>query len=110
MGRMVGPLYIHTYMILSLPPFPSHGPSPSSAFFLPIGVHSVCVALLGERADITYSPNDTDPDHLVSYINGLGFTASLLSHGDISEEGKVDLEVQSSTIPYTTCFNYMYMI
>ena len=57
-------------------------------------MHSVRVALLAEKADISYSPEETDPDQIVSMIKAIGFDASVLSLGDGSEGGKVDLEVR----------------
>ena len=51
------------------------------------------MALLAEKADICYNPEETDPDRIVSHIKDLGFEASILSLGDGSEKGKVDLEV-----------------
>ena len=51
------------------------------------------VALLTNRADITYKPSLTSPDSLVSDINSLGFKAELLSEGEGPDHGCVNLEV-----------------
>ena len=57
------------------------------------GIHSVCVALLAEKAVISYMAGVTDPDQIVSMIRSLGFRAEILSLDGDSEGGKVDLEV-----------------
>lgn len=58
------------------------------------GIYSATVALLAEKADISYDPNVTDPDKISSAILGLGYNAQLLSQGEGLESGTVDLEVQ----------------
>ena len=63
-------------------------------YLLPsLGVHHVQVALLTNRADITYKPGLTSPDSLVSDINSLGFRAEVLSEGEGPDHGCVNLEV-----------------
>ncbi len=59
-----------------------------------LGIHSVRVALLAEKAEISYMSGVIDPDQIVSMIGSLGFGAKILSLDGNSEGGKVDLEVQ----------------
>ena len=61
-----------------------------------LGVHSVLVALLAEKADIQYDSELTDPDKLVAEIVSLGFGANLLSDGEGYQQGKVELIVSTS--------------
>ncbi|XP_019862991.1 PREDICTED: copper-transporting ATPase 1-like [Amphimedon queenslandica] len=61
------------------------------------GVYSATVALLAEKADVSYDPNVTDPDKISSAILGLGYNAQLLSQGEGLESGTVDLEVTGMT-------------
>ena len=65
-----------------------------------IGVHSVVVALLSEKADIQYNPEQTDPDKLVREISSLGFEANLIADQDGYQQGKIDLIV-SALKPHT---------
>ena len=51
------------------------------------------VALLAEKADIQYKPDETSPDVLVREIKSLGFGAQLMSEGEGYQEGKIDLIV-----------------
>ena len=53
------------------------------------------VALLAEKADIQYDPEDTDPDSIVQEIKSLGFGAELLSETEGYQEGKLDLIVSA---------------
>ena len=70
------------------------------AHYVHIGVHSVVVALLSEKADIQYNPEQTDPDKLVREISSLGFEANLIADQDGYQQGKIDLIV-SALIPHT---------
>ena len=60
------------------------------------GVFSVRVALLAEKADIQFDPDETDANTLVSDIKGLGFGAQFIGESQGSEEGKVDLVVRNT--------------
>lgn len=51
------------------------------------------MALLSEKADIHYYPEETDPDQLVKAIKELGFGASLISEQDDCQQGKLDITV-----------------
>ena len=53
------------------------------------------MALLAEKADIQYDSELTDPDQLVSEIQGLGFGATLLSDSEGYQQGKLDLIVST---------------
>ncbi len=63
-----------------------------------LGIHSVRVALLAEKAEISYMSGVIDPDQIVSMIGSLGFGAKILSLDGNSEGGKVDLEVLINVI------------
>ncbi len=52
------------------------------------------VALLSEKADIQYYPEDMDPEQLVKEVESLGFGASLIPDQDSLQEGKIDLTVR----------------
>ena len=54
------------------------------------------VALLAEKADIQFDPDETDANTLVSDIKGLGFGAQFIGESQGSEEGKVDLVVRNT--------------
>ena len=56
------------------------------------------VALLAEKADITYAPGQTSPEVLAEDIRGMGFGAELLSQREGMESGSVDLEVTWNTL------------
>lgn len=43
-----------------------------------VGIHSVLVALLAQRAEVKYDPEYLLPSQIVSQINDLGFRAQLL--------------------------------
>ncbi len=58
-----------------------------------LGVHSIVVALLSEKADIQYDPEQTNPDKLVGHISNLGFEASLIADQDGHQQGKINLIV-----------------
>ena len=65
---------------------------------IPVGVHSVVVALLAEKADIQYNPEQTDPDKLVRDIQSLGFGADLIEDHDGYQQGTLDLIVSAYII------------
>ena len=58
-----------------------------------VGVHSVVVALLAEKADIQYNPEQTDPDKLVREVQSLGFGADLIEDHDGYQQGTLNLVV-----------------
>ncbi len=51
------------------------------------------VALLSEKAEILYDPEQTDPDKLVRDISSLGFGADLIADQDGYQQGKINLIV-----------------
>ena len=53
------------------------------------------VALLSEKAEIQYNPEQTDPDKLVREISSLGFGANLIADHDGYQQGKIDLIVSA---------------
>ncbi len=57
------------------------------------GVHSVVVALLSEKAEIQYDPEQTDPEKLVKNVSSLGFGANLIADQDGYQQGKINLIV-----------------
>lgn len=56
------------------------------------------VALLAEKADIQYNPEQTDPEKLVREIHNLGFGADLIEDHDGYQQGKLDLIVRAIII------------
>ena len=58
------------------------------------GVQQIKVALLAEKADITYNPDITNPNTLVQYIQDIGFGAELLGMHETPTEHKLDLIVR----------------
>jgi len=52
------------------------------------------VALLAEKADITYNPDITNPNTLAQYIEDLGFGTELLGIHEAPTEHKLDLIVR----------------
>ncbi len=58
-----------------------------------LGVHSVLVALLSEKADIQYNPEVTNPEVLLQEVKELGFKADLVSDQEGYQPGKLDLTV-----------------
>ncbi len=51
------------------------------------------VALLSEKAEIQYDPEQTDPEKLVRDVSSLGFGADLISDQDGYQQGKINLIV-----------------
>ncbi len=64
------------------------------ANFFAKGIYSVLVALLSEKADVWYDPDETTPDKIVQDIKSLGFRAEVIGSSDGVEDGKVDLLVR----------------
>lgn len=62
------------------------------AVFLCIGIKSVHVALMAGKAEIRYDPDSMDSAQIVKVIAGLGFGASLMDEGAVSN-GLLDLSV-----------------
>ncbi|XP_064383927.1 copper-transporting ATPase 1-like isoform X2 [Halichondria panicea] len=61
------------------------------------GVHSVVVALLSEKAEIQYNPEQTDPEKLVRDISSLGFGANLIADQYGYQQGKINLIIEGMT-------------
>lgn len=62
------------------------------AMFMCIGIKSVLVALMAGKAEIRYDPDYVDSEQIVKLITGLGFGASLMDEGAVSN-GLLDLSV-----------------
>ncbi|XP_064404796.1 copper-transporting ATPase 1-like isoform X4 [Halichondria panicea] len=69
------------------------------------GVHSVVVALLSEKAEIQYNPEQTDPEKLVRDISSLGFGANLIADQNGHQQGKINLIIEGMT-----CSSCVHMI
>ncbi len=63
-----------------------------SCHCLCLGVHSVTVALLAEKADVQYYVEEIDPEGLVAYIKDIGFGAEVIQEKGLLE-GKIDILV-----------------
>ena len=57
-------------------------------------MQQVKVALLAEKADITFNPDITSPEALVQYIQDLGFGAELIGTHEGPTECKLDVIVR----------------
>ena len=57
-----------------------------------IGIHSIVVALLAEKADVLYDPDEISPEAIVHEIEGLGYSASVMEDFGVNA-GKVVLIV-----------------
>ena len=53
------------------------------------------VALLSEKADVQYYPEETDPNTLVQAVKEMGFGATVIPEQDSCQQGKLDLTVSS---------------
>ena len=62
------------------------------------GVHSVVVALLSEKAEVQYNPEETNPEVLAQEIQKLGFGALPIDDGDGYQQGKLDVIVSSKGV------------
>ena len=69
---------------------------PLSPPLIHAGVHSVRVALLAEKADITYNDSQVSPEALAEEIRRMGFGAEVLSQERGLESGSIDLEVRNA--------------
>ena len=49
------------------------------------------VALLANKADVQFDPDEMDTDTLVKEIKGLGFGAEFIGFAQDPEEGRLDL-------------------
>ena len=62
------------------------------------GVHSVMVALLSEKADVQYYPEEMDPEQLLKEVKSLGFGGVIVPDQDGLQEGKLDIIVRLETL------------
>lgn len=60
--------------------------------FMYTGIKSVLVALMSGKAEIRYDPDSVDSAQIVKLIAGLGFGASIMDEGAVSN-GLLDLSV-----------------
>ena len=59
------------------------------------------VALLSEKADVQYFPEETDPEVIVKTIKDLGFGASVIPEQEDGQQGKLDVTVSGGwNIPF----------
>jgi hypothetical protein len=64
------------------------------SLFPPVeGVHKVLVALMAQKAEVSYDPSYIFPSQIANHIIDLGFGASVLEDVDGSGEGMVELKV-----------------
>lgn len=56
------------------------------------------MALLANKADVQFDPDEMDADTLVKEIKGLGFGAQFIGFAQDPEEGRVDLRVSSTSL------------
>ena len=54
------------------------------------------VALLSEKADIQYCPDEVDPNHLVHFVKEMGFGAELLPETDEKQQGRLEITVKQA--------------
>ena len=64
------------------------------------GVHSARVALLAEKAEVQYNPDQTSPEIIAEEINGLGFHADYLPDASSGHGHSITLLVHTL---YPTC-------
>ena len=64
------------------------------------GVHSARVALLAEKAEVQYNPDQTSPEIIAEEINALGFHADYLPDASSGTTSILDLKV---SIGVCTC-------
>lgn len=58
-----------------------------------IGVLSVVVALLSEKAEIVYNPDETDTEALAAEVKDLGFGVEILEESE-AQQGKLNVMVR----------------
>lgn len=54
--------------------------------FIWLGIHTVLVALLAQRAEVKYDPERFLPNQIAALINNLGFQAELLDNAGRGQE------------------------
>ena len=65
------------------------------------GVHAARVALLAEKAEVQYNPDQTSPEIIAEEINGLGFHADYLPDASSGTTSILDLKVGIYSPMYT---------
>lgn len=71
-------------------PLPLPPPPPSFP-----GVLSIGVALLAEKAELTYNPKETNPDRLAEEVKELGFGVEILDEIAGYSDGKITISVST---------------
>ena len=71
------------------------------------GVHSARVALLAEKAEVQYNPDDISPEIIAEEINGLGFHADYLPDASTSDSSILDLKVPMFAMKNTSDVQYL---
>lgn len=77
--------------------------------FMCIGIKSVLVALMAGKAEIRYDPDYVDSEQIVKLITGLGFGASLMDEGAVSN-GLLDLSVSLDCYVMLLCVIMCYYV
>jgi len=72
-------------------------------------VHSARVALLAEKAEVQYNPDQTSPEIIAEEINALGFHADYLPDASSGTTSILDLKVGTGVCIYTDVYMYMYV-
>ena len=71
---------------------------------LDTGIHTARVALLAEKAEVQYNPDDISPEIIAEEINGLGFHADYLPDASSNDSSTLDLKVAMNVcMPYEQC-------
>eukprot|EP00731_Ephydatia_muelleri_P033621 Em0034g3a len=61
------------------------------------GVLSIGVALLAEKAELTYNPKETNPDRLAEEVKELGFGVEILDEIAGYSDGKITISIGGMT-------------
>ena len=114
-------MYISQVFPSPLPPL--YEPLPYNYKCTYAGVHVARVALLAEKAEVQFNPDDISPEIIAEEINGLRFTAEYLPDASSGGYSTIDLKVHMYLrtyihtymyvhymyYVYITCTVYMYM-
>ena len=87
-------------------------------YIIHAGIHSARVALLAEKAEVQYDPDETSPEIIAEEINGLGFHAEYLADASSGDTSILDLKVWikdclrlslyiDCTVPMLTCVSFV---
>lgn len=62
------------------------------------------MALLAEKAEVQYNPDEICPEIIAEEINGLGFHAEYLPDASSGDSSILDLKVHLQTLPLTVVY------